>query len=204
MRTKLADLRLHRVQIAAAVGNVIGRMAHPGSELATHAWLQQRSALGELIGYDYEAMDLNRLYRASDALYKHREALQDHLFSQAQSIFGFGETVTLYDLTNTYFEGIAAGVGKAKRGHSKESRSDCPLVTLAMALDGSLRNGRRINPVFARDVPGYPRRLLSTALSAAPAAAPSASAVSALSASPAASRLPAARRASPSGPSAAA
>ena len=134
---KLAELGLNRVQIAAAVGNIVGRMAHPGSELATYAWLQQRSALGELIGYDFEAMDLNRLYRASDALYKHREALQDHLFSQAQSIFGFGETVTLYDLTNTYFEGIAAGVGKAKRGHSKESRSDCPLVTLAMALDGS-------------------------------------------------------------------
>ena len=29
---------------------VIGRMAHPGSELTPHAWLQQRSALGELIG----------------------------------------------------------------------------------------------------------------------------------------------------------
>jgi transposase len=82
-------------------------------------------------------MDLNRLYRASDALYKHREALQDHLFAQAQSILGFGQTITLYDLTNTYFEGIAAGVSKAKRGHSKEKRSDCPLVTLAMALDGS-------------------------------------------------------------------
>jgi hypothetical protein len=62
-------------------------------------------------------MDLNRLYRASDALYKHREALQDHLFAQAQSILGFGSTITLYDLTNTYFEGIAAGVSKAKRGH---------------------------------------------------------------------------------------
>ncbi|MBW8831642.1 MAG: hypothetical protein JF606_19920, partial [Burkholderiales bacterium] len=134
---KLAELGMNRPQIAAAVGNIIGRMAHPGSELATHAWLQQRSALGELIGYDFEAMDLNRLYRASDALYKHREALQDHLFAQAQSIFGFGETITLYDLTNTYFEGVAAGVSKAKRGHSKECRSDCPLVTLAMALDGS-------------------------------------------------------------------
>ena len=134
---KLAELGLNRPQIAAAVGNVIARMAHPGSELATHAWLQQRSALGELIGFDFEAMDLNRLYRASDALYRHREALQDHLFAQAQSIFGFGETITLYDLTNTYFEGIAAGVSKAKRGHSKECRSDCPLVTLAMALDGS-------------------------------------------------------------------
>ena len=134
---KLGELGMNRPQIAAALGNIIARMAHPGSELATHAWLQQRSALGELIGYDFEAMDLNRLYRASDALYKHRESLQDHLFTQVQSIFGFGETVTLYDLTNTYFEGIAAGVSKAKRGHSKECRSDCPLVTLAMALDGS-------------------------------------------------------------------
>lgn len=137
LQAKLADLGLNRPQIAAAVGNIVGRMAHPGSELATHAWLQQRSALGELIDFNFESMDLNRLYRASDALYKHREALQDHLFGQAQAAFGFGETVTLYDLTNTYFEGIAAGVSKAKRGHSKECRSDCPLVTLAMALDGS-------------------------------------------------------------------
>ena len=134
---KLRDLGLNRPQIAAAVGNIIARMAHPGSELATHAWLAQRSALGELVGFNFEAMDLNRLYRASDALYKHRQALQENLFAQAQTIFGFGETITLYDLTNTYFEGVAAGVSKAKRGHSKESRSDCPLVTLAMALDGS-------------------------------------------------------------------
>lgn len=137
LEDKLALLGMNRPQIAAAVGNIIGRMAHPGSELATHAWLQQRSALGELLDFDFEAMDLNRLYRASDALYKHREALQDHLFGQAQSMFGFGQTITLYDLTNTYFEGVAAGVSKARRGHSKEKRSDCPLVTLAMALDGS-------------------------------------------------------------------
>lgn len=137
LEDKLAELGLNRPQIAAAIGNIVGRMAHPGSELATHAWLQQRSALGELIGFDFESMDLNRLYRACDALYKHREALQDHLFAQAQSILGFGQTITLYDLTNTYFEGIAAGVKKAKRGHSKEKRSDCPLVTLAMVLDGS-------------------------------------------------------------------
>ena len=134
---KLSALGLNRPQIAAAVGNVIGRMAHPGSELATHDWLRQRSGLGELINFDFEAMDLNRLYRASDALHSHRQALQDHLFAQAQSIFGFAQTVTLYDLTNTYFEGLATGARKAARGHSKECRSDCPLVTLAMALDAS-------------------------------------------------------------------
>ena len=128
---------LNRPQIAAAVGNIVARMAQPGSELATHAWLSDTSGLGELIGFDFEAMDLNRLYRTSDALYKHREASQEHLFGQARSMFGLGQTITLYDLTNTYFEGVAAGVSKAKRGHSKECRSDCPLVTLAMALDAS-------------------------------------------------------------------
>ena len=97
LQDKLSELDLSRLQIAAAVGNIIGRMAQPGSELATHAWLQQRSALGELIDCNFEAMDLNRLYRASDALHKHREALQDHLFATAKSIFSFGETVTLYD-----------------------------------------------------------------------------------------------------------
>src|SRR5665647_2810487 len=134
---KLAELGFNRPQIAAAVGNIVGRMARPGSELATHAWLQKRSALGELLDFDFESMDLNRLYRSSDALYKHRDALQEHLFGAAKSLFGFTDTVTLYDLTNTYFEGLAAGIGKAARGRSKEKRSDCPLVTLAVVLDGS-------------------------------------------------------------------
>jgi hypothetical protein len=137
LQDKLSELGLNRPQIAAAVGNIIARMARPGSELATHAWLKDTSALGELIDFDFEAMDLNRLYRASDALYKHREVLQEHLFGQARSMFGLTQTITLYDLTNTYFEGVAAGVSKAQRGHSKECRSDCPLVTLAMALDTS-------------------------------------------------------------------
>jgi hypothetical protein len=138
LEDKLSELGLNRPQIAAAVGNIIARMAQPASELATHAWLKDTSALGELIDCDFQAMDLNRLYRASDLLYRHRDALQEHLFGKACSMFGLGSpTITLYDLTNTYFEGVAAGVSKAKRGHSKECRSDCPLVTLAMALGAS-------------------------------------------------------------------
>jgi transposase len=137
LQDKLTELGLNRPQIAAALGNIIGRMAHPGSELSTHAWLQKRSALGELIDFDFESRDLNRLYRSSDALYKHRDAVQEHLFGAARTAFGFVESITLYDLTNTYFEGVAAGAPKAARGRSKEKRSDCPLVTLAMVLDGS-------------------------------------------------------------------
>ena len=43
---KLAQLGLNRPQIAAAVGNIVARMAQPCSELATHAWLKDTSALG--------------------------------------------------------------------------------------------------------------------------------------------------------------
>lgn len=52
-------------------------------------------------------------------------------------MFGLQETITLYDLTNTYFEGQGKGNAFAAHGHSKEKRSDCPLVTLGLVLDSS-------------------------------------------------------------------
>jgi transposase len=134
---KLIELGFNRPQAAAAVGAVVGRMAAPGSELSTYDWLQQRTALGELLGFDYESMDLQQLYRCADRLLLHREALETHLFGAARQLFNLGYTVTLYDLTNTYFEGEAGGIDKARHGRSKEKRSDCPLVTLGLVLDAS-------------------------------------------------------------------
>ena len=119
------------------LGAIIGRMAQPASERATRRWLEQHSGLGELLAVDFEAMAENALYRASDALMKHRSAIEDALFSRVSDLFGLETTVTLYDLTNTYFEGEAACNPKAQRGHSKEKRTDCPLVTLGLVLDGS-------------------------------------------------------------------
>jgi transposase len=134
---KLTALGISGPMRAAIIGNIIGRMARPASELATWAWLQQHSALGELIDFDFSAMPHMALYRASDMLMKHRSTLEDQIFSTVGQLFGLQETVTLYDLTNTYFEGEAAGNPKAKRGRSKENRTDCPLVTLGLILDGS-------------------------------------------------------------------
>jgi transposase len=134
---KLKELGFNGPQLAASMGNIIGRMAFPASERATHEWLQKRSGLGELIGYDFEKMGHDRLYQVSDQLWKHREAIEKHLYEQEADLFGFDETITLYDLTNTFFEGVASSNPLAKRGHSKEKRSDCPLVTLGLVLDGS-------------------------------------------------------------------
>jgi hypothetical protein len=125
------------VQRDAVAGLLIGRMAAPGSERATSRWLRERSALGDLLGADFEAMPPMRLYRTSDLLIRHRDAIEDALFSRIQDLFALSVTVTLYDLTNTYFEGTATGNTKAARGRSKEKRADCPLVTLGLVLDSS-------------------------------------------------------------------
>ncbi len=134
----------------AAIGSIIGRLAQPGSERATKHWLERNSGLDEFVGGSYEAMGPMHLYRASDLLVRHQQAIEQHLFTQALDLFAARPTVTLYDLTNTFLEGTGANIDKAKRGHSKERRRDCPLLTLALVLDGS--GFVRKSKVFAGNV----------------------------------------------------
>jgi transposase len=135
--TKLQQLGFNGPQQGAAIGTIIGRMTAPGSELYTHDWLAEHSGLGELIDYDFAAMNLQQLYRISDRLLQHKNALEEFLYRRERTLFEFDEVITLYDLTNTYFEGNGRGNANAALGHSKEKRSDCPLVTLALVLDSS-------------------------------------------------------------------
>ena len=150
LRTGLPELGLSASLCAAAIGSVIARMARPGSERATRRWLGERSALGELLEVDFQTMGAMQLYRASDALMAHREAIERHLFDRAMGLFDLHPTVTLYDLTNTFFEGEAARQPMAQRGHSKDKRTDCPLLTLALVLDSS--GFVRRSKVFAGNV----------------------------------------------------
>ena len=133
----LQALGLTGPQRALSVGAIIGRMAAPGSERATHRWLGERSGLGELLDLDFEALPLVPFCRAADGLMRHRAAIEQRLFARVSERFALEWTVTLYDLSNPCFEGEAAGNPKAQRGHSKEKRRDCPLVTLGLVLDGS-------------------------------------------------------------------
>jgi transposase len=134
---KLDELGFNGPQKAAAIGSIIGRACEPGSERATHKWLQERSGLGELIDYEFNTMSLHAMYRASDQILAKKEAIEEHLYKRECSLFRLQETITLYDLTNTYFEGQCKANTLAARGHSKEKRTDCPLVTLGLVLDSS-------------------------------------------------------------------
>src|SRR5664280_81512 len=134
---KLTALGFNKIDSAAALGSIIGRMVSPGSELQTHDWLQSRTGLGELLDHDYGSTTLTRLYTISDRLLKHQPALEAFLAVQEQTLFDLNRSIVLYDLTNTYFEGQCAQNPKAQFGRSKEKRSDCPLVTLGLVLDGN-------------------------------------------------------------------
>jgi transposase len=115
--------------------SVIGRLAAPDSENATVRWARERTALGELLGADFTKLSHNALYRIADAIYEHRDEIEEHLRQRECDLFRLEERILLYDLTNTYLEGIAADNPKARFGRSKEKRPDCRLLTLGLVLD---------------------------------------------------------------------
>jgi len=113
---------------------VVGRLVSPGSERHTWHWAENRSAIYELTGTPLRP-SLNSLYRAGDSLFDCKDALETNLALQETTLFSLPERMCLFDLTNTYFEGRASGNPKAQRGRSKEKRSDCKLLTLALVID---------------------------------------------------------------------
>lgn len=134
-RLLLQELGLTALETALAETTVLGRLIHPGSERATHAWINQQSALLELLYSDAKFAGRDGLYEIADRLLAHKTAIESHLREKEHALFPSGVSVFLYDLTNTYFEGQALNNKLAKRGHSKEKRNDRPLVTLALLVD---------------------------------------------------------------------
>jgi transposase len=131
----LAKLGLSPEQIQQAALLIIGRLLHPGSERETAVWGKEPSGLDELCGTSFEHLANNTLYRLSDRLLEKRDELEEQLADRERNIYQLKERIILYDLTNTFLEGNALGSTLSKRGHSKEKRSDCPLLTLALVVD---------------------------------------------------------------------
>jgi hypothetical protein len=131
----LKSLGFKKHEISAAVGVIAGRMIEPGSERATYYWMQNKTALDELMGVDFSILSLDRIYKVSDIFIKNKDAIEEHLSRKEGELFSLQEKIILYDLTNTFFEGSAKSNPKARYGKSKERRNDCPQVTLGLVLD---------------------------------------------------------------------
>jgi len=113
---------------------VINRLCAPCSEFALAEHWYAATALEDLLGVADAEVTKDRLYRTLDGLRKAQEAIEDDVQKQLQTLFDLDYDLLLYDLTSTYFEGLAEANELAARGYSRDHRRDCKQVVLALVV----------------------------------------------------------------------
>lgn len=112
---------------------VIGRLCEPSSELHVAERWYRTTALEDLLQVAPESVYDERLYRTLDRLLPHKEAIERHLVKRFGELFDLDYDLLLYDVTSTYFEGVA-DPAIAKRGYSRDHRPDCVQVNIALVV----------------------------------------------------------------------
>jgi len=112
----------------------LNRLIYPCSEHAMPDWVR-RTALGDILGTEFATLQDDALYRNLDRLHPQREGIERGLAERERTLFELDESVYLYDLTSTYFEGACALNPQAKRGYSRDMRPDCKQVVVGLVLD---------------------------------------------------------------------
>jgi transposase len=112
----------------------IARLVHPSSEHAMPQWIRS-TALADILGVDFGELDDNALYRNLDKLHPNRQVIEAGLVERERTLFNLDQTVLLYDLTSSYFEGQALKNAKARRGYSRDKRPDCKQVVVGLVVN---------------------------------------------------------------------
>lgn len=146
---------------AMAAVLVIARLCEPSSELHIAENWYRSTALDDLLGIPCELVNDDRLYRALDRLLPHKEAIEIHLRQRLGELFDLDYELLLYDVTSTYFEGLATGNPQAQRGHSRDHRPDCKQICIAlvvtrdgMPLSYEIFDGNRVDVTTVEQIVG--------------------------------------------------
>src|SRR3972149_6692819 len=112
----------------------LNRLICPSSEHAMPDWIR-RTALGDILKEDFSGLQDESLYRNLDRLHPNREHIERELAEREKTMLDLDDTVYLYDLPSTYFEGQAKANPQAKRGYSRDKRPDCKQVVVGLVVD---------------------------------------------------------------------
>jgi transposase len=112
----------------------LNRLVSPASEHAMPDWIR-RTALADILRTDFTALSDEALYRNLDRLHPQRVRIEQALAARERTLFNLDDTIYLYDLTSTYFEGQCPHNPQAKRGYSRDHRPDCKQVVVGLVLD---------------------------------------------------------------------
>jgi transposase len=125
----------HTIRPADIVAiEVINRLCGPCSELALAERWYSATGLEDLLGVPDREVTKDRLYRTLDDFLQAKQAIENDLKEQFGILFRLQYDLLLYDLTSTYFEGLAEDNDLAKRGYSRDHRKDCKQVILALIV----------------------------------------------------------------------
>jgi transposase len=113
---------------------VVNRLLAPGSEFRVHRQWYRTTAMDILLETDFAVAEKDRLYRCLDRVLEHKQELFVWLRSKWADLFHAEFEVLLYDLTSTYFEGQMEDNPKARYGHSRDKRTDCLQVVIALVI----------------------------------------------------------------------
>ena len=113
------------------------RLIAPSSELALGESFYPRTALDDIAGVPVEKVNKDRLYRGLDRLHPCKSAIEAHLKNRLGALFAEPFDILLYDLTSTYFEGLAEENPAAKRGYSRDHRPDCAQIVIGLVVTKS-------------------------------------------------------------------
>jgi transposase len=112
----------------------LNRLVFPLSEHAMPEWVRQ-TALADILGKDFDTLVDESLYQNLDRLHPRRAVIEQGLTDRERALFDLDESLYLYDLTSTYFEGQCPHNPQAKRGYSRDKRPDCKQVVVGLVLD---------------------------------------------------------------------
>jgi transposase len=113
---------------------VINRLCQPCSEFALAEHWYAATGLEELLGVPDSVVTKDRLYRTLTQLLRGQEKIENDLKERFGTLFHVEYELLLYDLTSTYFEGLAENNELARRGYSRDHRSDCKQVVVALVV----------------------------------------------------------------------
>jgi hypothetical protein len=131
----LAENKWDEDTIQLALTHIISRASYPASELRTAQWIKENSAVCEITNYAQNKITKDKLYEISHKLFSIKDDLEKHLSKRTNELFDLQDTIYIYDLTNTYFEGQQKNSTLAQFGRSKEKRGDCKLIVLALVVN---------------------------------------------------------------------
>lgn len=127
--------------IKVTLAHLITRTVYSPSEWKSLRLIHENSAVAELLNLDLSSFNKHDIYAVAPSLYAIKNKLESYLCQKTDNLFDFTNRVMLFDLTNCYFEGRKEQSKKAAFGRSKEKRSDCKLLVLALCInvDGFIR-----------------------------------------------------------------